>query len=193
MSRPPLFCPFCRECFEDHAVCPEHELVLVPFDRLPSPKHAEPPEGEPVPLHDLRFGRGWLLLAAILLLGGMALPLVTTAEGARSTTATGYEIATDRALNLWIVPAVAAALINILMRRRTPAQMRGSRLAIPMLGLLMAGSLGYTLWRIHRVAELVEMTVAVRWGVVVLGAGVAVTFIAGLRLGSPVTSRVGTG
>lgn len=193
MSRPPLFCPFCRECFEGRAVCPEHELVLVPFDRLPSPKQSLPPEGEAVALHDLRFGRGWLLLAAILLLGGMALPLVTTTQGDRSITATGYELATGRALNLWIVPAVAAALINILMRRRTPAQMRGSRLAIPVLGLLMAGSLGYTLWRIHRVAELLDMTVAVRWGVAVLGAGVAVTALAGLRLGSSVTSRGGTG
>ena len=29
-----LFCPFCRESFEGETHCPEHELALVPFDRL---------------------------------------------------------------------------------------------------------------------------------------------------------------
>ena len=32
---PILFCPFCRESFEGEAVCPEHDLELVPIDRLP--------------------------------------------------------------------------------------------------------------------------------------------------------------
>ena len=34
-ARPLLFCPFCRECFEGEAQCPEHELALVRFEDLP--------------------------------------------------------------------------------------------------------------------------------------------------------------
>ncbi|MFW6050174.1 MAG: hypothetical protein ACODAU_03300 [Myxococcota bacterium] len=192
-ERPPLFCPFCRECYEDEEVCPEHELRLVPFDRLPRERRSAPPEGEPVPLHELRFGRGVLLLGAILLLLGMAAPLVTTGASGLSVTATGYELAADEARNLWIVPAVAAALLSILVRRRTPAAMRGSRLAVPLLSLLVLGSVGYTLWRIHRVAQLRDMSVAVEWGVIVLLLGFVAAVTGGLRLGGAFTSRAGTG
>ena len=31
---PPLFCPFCEECFEGEARCPEHDIPLVPFEDL---------------------------------------------------------------------------------------------------------------------------------------------------------------
>lgn len=183
MSHPPLFCPFCRECFEDAEVCPEHELPLVPFDRLPSRAAPEPGDDEAVAPHDLRFGRGWLLLASVLLLGGMAAPLVSSALGSRGITASGYGLASDRALNLWVIPAVALTYVSVLLRRRTPRQMRGSRIAVPVLALLVAGSLGYTLLRIHRATELAGMELTVRWGIVPLAAGVVLGLAAGLRFG----------
>lgn len=184
MSRGPLFCPFCRECFEDTDVCPEHELALVSFDRLPSRGGDVPRDDERVAIHDLRHGRGWLLLAGLLLLGGMAAPLVTTADGVRSTTASGYELASDRALNLWIVPAVAGALLSVLLRRRTPAEMRGSRLAIPLLALMAAGSVGYTLWRIRRATEAYGLELRIEWGLGALALAVALAIAAGVRLGA---------
>ncbi|HVZ36050.1 MAG TPA: hypothetical protein VG963_26665, partial [Polyangiaceae bacterium] len=63
-----LFCPFCRECFEDSSTCPEHELRLVPFDQLTPDPEAREDEGDAAPptnaeeAHlapfDPRFGRG---------------------------------------------------------------------------------------------------------------------------------------
>lgn len=171
-------------------MCPEHELALVPFDRLPRQKRGVPGADEPVAPYELRYGRGWVLAAAVLLIVGMALPMVTTVIDTQPVTASGYQLAADRALNLWIIPAAALALISTLMRRRTPRQMRGSRLAIPALGIFVACSLGYTLWRVHRAAAAIGVHVTVRSGVVVMGLGAVLAVVAGLRFG--VTTPAGT-
>lgn len=172
-------------------MCPEHELPLVPFDRLPPEKRRAPGADEPVAVHELRYGRGWLLAAAVLLLVGMALPMVTTVIDGHPVTASGYRLAGDRALNLWIIPAVAFALLSTLVRRRTPRQMRGSRIAVPSLGIFVACSLGYTLWRVHRAAAAIGVHVSVRSGFVVMAAAALLAIGVGARFG--VTSRDGTG
>jgi hypothetical protein len=180
MASGPRFCPFCRECYEDVARCPEHDLPLVTFDRLsPEEGDEERNPDEAVALHDLRQGRGWLLLGAASLLGGMALPLVTVGGATESA----YALATDRAINLWILVAVAGALLSIWMRRRTPAEMRGSRLAVVALALMAGGSIGYTLVRIHRASGMVGLSVELGPGAYVLFAATLVTMVAGWRLG----------
>jgi hypothetical protein len=185
MASAVLFCPFCRECYEGVDRCPEHDLPLVPFDRLPPEGDDAPPDDAPLGLHDLRFGRGWLLLGAMLLLVGMALPFVSTAD----TTATAYGLAMDRAINLWILVAVAGALLSTLMRRRTPAQLRGSRVAVGVLGMLAAVSIGYTLGRVHRVAERLDLPSRTEWGAYVLAAGAVATVVAAFRLGPRARTR----
>jgi len=190
-TRAPLFCPFCGECFEDETRCPSHDLPLVPFDALGRMRTPPvPDEHEAVAPHDLRFGRGWIAAGALLVLVGFLLPFATSSQGARVATATGLQVASRAALNLWFLPLVAFSWIAILARRRTPAQMRGARLAVPLLCLGAAGSLGYSLWRIHEGAERIARTyglsvdIELGAGVFVMAAGVVLAFVGGLRLGA---------
>ncbi|MDW8363866.1 MAG: hypothetical protein RMK74_15845 [Myxococcales bacterium] len=140
------FCPFCREPYEELDRCPAHDLPLVPLGRLP--KAVAPiADDDPLPWLDPRGGRLWLLGAAAALLVGFLLPLASWGEG---RSATGLEVAGRRAANFWAVPCVGAAFVSLLLRRRTPRQMRSVRIGIGVLALLAATSLGVTLWRMHR-------------------------------------------
>ena len=125
-----LFCPFCRECFEGEARCPDHDLALVPFARLPEARR-ELADDEPLLPLDPRFGRGFVFLGAALMLAGFLGPLARTYYGDQEAWDTGYRLAATRAMNLWMVPMVAAALVAILHRRATLAQLRSVRLASP--------------------------------------------------------------
>jgi len=187
--QPPLFCPFCRECFEGEAVCPDHELTLVSFEKLPRRGRSTVGLDERVQVYDVRYGRGFLWGAALLLLFGLALPLVT-ATLADTTSFSGFEVASRVAPSLWAVPCVSAALVSVLVRRRTLRQMLAARVAVPMLALLGATALGYTFWRIDRGAVQMsermgeEVAVGLGPGVWVLGAGLLLALVGGLRLGS---------
>ncbi len=187
MSDAPLFCPFCRECFEGEAQCPEHELPLVPFERLPKMRRVVG-DDERLSAWDLRFGRGIVGLAAATILLGFAAPLVTSTIDA-PLTVDGFRMAVGVAPNLWVVPCVALALVVILGRRRTLVEMRSMRLAVPLLAGLVASSLAYSLWRVHHAAALLAMrigrpvTIEVRWGTWVLGAAVVLGCVGGARLG----------
>jgi len=149
MPQPPpvLFCPFCRDGFEDCTECPEHELTLVPVDELPR---------EPGRLlrsvtffADPRLGRGAVLLGATLVLVGFLVPFVRS----RAVWASALEVAIDGAGNLWFTPGAAIALLWILWRRRSRATMRVARAAA--FGLAVGGALPliYTTRRIGLVAE----------------------------------------
>ena len=188
----PLFCPFCGECFEGERRCPSHDLPLVPFDALAAMQTKPvPDEHEPVPPYDPRFGRGWIAAGALLVLVGFLLPFATSTQGARVATATGLQVASRAALNLWLLPMAAVTWTAILARRRTLAEMRGARLAIPLLCLGAAASLGYSLWRIHEGAARigraygVDVDIDVRAGAWVMGVGVVLALVGGLRFGAP--------
>jgi len=186
-SAPPRFCPFCRECFEDTAVCPDHELPLVDFDALPRTSTL-PRDDERLPFYDPRFGRGLLWLASILTLVGFSLPLVTTSAG-QPLTSTGFEVASRVAPYLWAVPLVGAAWMSVLGRRRTPRGMRGARAAVPLLALLAGTSVYYAIHRIREGAAQAaaqtnqEVTVELEVGVWVIAAALLVGLAAGFRLG----------
>jgi hypothetical protein len=199
VSEPPdesplLFCPFCRECFEGETACPDHELALVSFDALPVAKRAVPKDEAQLPMHDARFGRGWLALAVVLILVGFALPMVTTVEDSPRT-ASGVDVAFRVAPNLVAVPLVAVAFLSVLYRRRSLRSMRGARVAVPVLGLLGMTSLGITLHRILLGAEMqrehwgIDIAVMPNVGVFVMGAGLLLSLFAGLRLGVAPRSR----
>ncbi|MEM9071262.1 MAG: hypothetical protein AAGE52_22340, partial [Myxococcota bacterium] len=85
--------------------------------------------------------------------------------------------------------------MSIVGRRRTPAEMRGARLAIPLLCTLAAGSLGYTIWRIEAGAERWlraygrEVEIEALFGVWVIGLGILVALWGGLRLGTLPTAK----
>lgn len=151
-ERPLLFCPFCRECFEGERECPEHELALVPFDKLPRDPELDgselPAHDEPVSMLDPRFGRGLVMAGVVLLLIGFALPVLTLASADQSRAFSGFEVASTRARNLWTIPFVAAMFVWVLARRRTPLAMLGARLAGIVFGLAPLFSLAFTVLKV---------------------------------------------
>ncbi len=189
---PLLFCPFCRECFEGEEVCPDHELVLVPWDRLPKRLDVDdtPSDDEALQMYDLRFGRGWLMGAAALSLVGFVLPMVTTSSTEDSIVSTGMEVASRVAPNLFVIPAIAMGIMSILFRRRTLRAMRGARLVVPAMAAVGIFSLAFTLYRIRegavQLGEELGTTVTTEpdIGVWVMAFAMATALIAGLRLGA---------
>lgn len=173
-----LFCPFCRDGFEGIAECPEHELTLLPIDRLPRP--AERPFGGVAFFADPRSGRGGVLLGAGLVVVGFLAPLVR----ARGLDASALEVAIDGAHNLWFTPGAALGVLWVLWARRSRLEMRGARLAV--LGLTLAGVLPliYTSRRIALVAGAYVAEVEWRWGLATMVAGLAVAALASTRLGA---------
>ncbi len=142
-----LFCPFCRESFEDESECPQHGIPLVPFQQLDSFKERSMPSAdEIIDLSDPRFGRGLLALASVAMLIGFFLPWLNILQQERS--ATGM-VLTQRALNLWLVPIISFTWLSILLRRRTLRTLAGSRVAVAALALIAAGSMIYSAIRIH--------------------------------------------
>lgn len=189
---PLLFCPFCHECFEGEAQCPEHELTLVPFDALPEAKRRElPGEHEQMSLFEPRFGRAVVFVGAALMMVGFLGTFAVSQSGVEHAASSGLELASTVALNLWFLPMVAAGLLSILARRRTPASLRSARLAVASLGAMGAMSVGYSFYRIYVSAAHIEqqtgqpMQVALGWGAWVALVGVVLAFFGGLRVGRP--------
>lgn len=184
-----LFCPFCQESFEGERVCPDHELVLVPFEELPSARRADAAEqDEPLAPYDPRYGRGLLFVGVVVTLAGFILPFATTAMGDESLTLTGFELAARRPI-LWALPFVCMAMIVVLALRRSPAAMRGARLAVPMLALLAGMSVAFGVWVVRSFAQErrqtwgMQVEVVIEPGVWVMVAGLVLCIVAGLRLG----------
>lgn len=147
-----LFCPFCRECFEGEARCPEHDLALVAFEDLPRTiedlASEIPRDDEDISAFDHRFGRGFVVAGAVLFLISFAMTFVDIAVQGDRTGFSGFEAASGRAPNLWTVPFVGALLIAILARRRSLAKMRGARLSVMLLGLAPLFAIGYSYFRV---------------------------------------------
>jgi hypothetical protein len=194
----PLFCPFCSECFEDVARCPDHDIPLVGFEELQKTRgRVAPSEEDAVEAYSPRYGRVFLMAAAFLWLLGFALPFVAIPErGAVS----GFALASASALNLWMVPALAFAVLSVLARRRTPAAMQSARIAVGVLAGGVGASLGFTLYRVYNTTHLLverlghTIEVVPRAGVFVIGAGVVLGLFGALRFGTlkdaPPTYRV---
>jgi hypothetical protein len=187
-----LFCPFCAEPFEGLVRCPTHDLALVPFRELP---RARTPDDARVALASPTFGRGALFAGAVVTLVAFFCPLVRL-TGQVEIENTLRDLATGRAPRLWLVPATALAVISILMRRRTPAGMRGARLALCLLSLLPSGLVLFTLSgaaaAAQRMAEQLGAHIGVHWGVgawLTLAAAIPLAW-GSLRFGVPPKPRV---
>jgi hypothetical protein len=192
-ARPLLFCPFCRECFEGETECPEHELALVPFEKLPRDPEVDagdlPAHDQAVSLLDPRFGRGFVMGGIVLSAVGFLMPVLSLVGDGQSRVWSGFEAASSRAPNLWTVPFVAAMFVWVLARRRTPIAMMGARLAGMVFAIAPLLSLAYTVLKVRQgAAQLADRThrameVGVEYGVVVIALGAVLMLIGSVRLG----------
>jgi hypothetical protein len=171
-----LFCPYCGEGFEGADECPEHELTLVPIDRLRRPQQALE---EVAFFVDPRRGRGPVLIGSFLVLGGFLAPFARS----RGFHASALEIALDGAHNLWLTPIAASLLLWILWSRRSRTQLRAARFAV--FGLALGGVLPllYTSWRIELVAGVQDASVAWGWGRLAVIAGLVLAALGSFWLG----------
>lgn len=173
-----LFCPYCRDAFEGRTDCPEHELALVPIDRLP---RANRSTHRAAFFADPRFGRGPVLLGAALTVVGFFLPFVRTS----TLEASALQVAIDGALNLWLTPLAALATFAVLWVRRERESMWSARLAV--LGLAVAGILPilYTARRITLMAGTSRTEVEWLAGGLVMVVGLVVVGLGSTRFGRP--------
>lgn len=179
----PLFCPFCRDCFEDTDRCPDHDLVLVPFEALPVPPREQEDDAQ-VPILDPTRGRAELLVSGLVLLGGFLAPLVEVSALGRTQTFTALAAAAERAPNLWSIPIAGALFVSLVARRRTPLQMRGARLAALVVALAPIVSIVYSVRRMLAAAEMEDgVRVAVGMGPYVIVAASLLGVVGALRFG----------
>jgi len=146
-----LFCPFCREAFDDVTRCPDHDVALVTLRELGQLAAAVAPDDGLLPLMSGRCGRWQVALGALATLVAFGCPFGEL-QGEISVQNSLLALARARALRLWIVPAAAVALLLMLYRRRTPQQLRSARLAALFVSCLPAVVVGYTWYGAHQAA-----------------------------------------
>lgn len=138
-----LFCPFCREAFDDVERCPHHDVALVSLRELGQLSAANVPDDKRVSLWSARFGRGWIALGAASTLLSFLGPFGQLV-GDVEISNTLLHLARGRALRLWVVPVGAFTLLLTLYRRRTPAGMRGARLGTLLVSCLPSAVVLFT-------------------------------------------------
>jgi hypothetical protein len=142
-----LFCPFCRESFEGLRSCPEHDLSLVPFSRLPpdpteTKRFSRVDEDQGLGPFEPRFGRALVALGALANLVALPLPLLRL-PGARDYS-TLFVAAARPAL--WTLGLVTFTLFFVLQRRRTLRALRGMRVLVPALACVSPATV---LWELQ--------------------------------------------
>jgi hypothetical protein len=188
-----LFCPFCREPFEDARVCPDHELELVPWTQLPDSRAGS--DQAPLSPWSLRLGRGWVMGGMLAMAAGFFLPLAVVHEETRVASSL-WQLARAHTFRLWLVPTTVLALGLVLHRRRSAVSMRGARLVVPLLGLVPLGAVGLTLRGVYAAAALLEqksrmgVTVELGAGTWLVAFGCAAVFVGGSRFGVTQATRV---
>jgi hypothetical protein len=150
-----LFCPFCRESFEAVDTCPEHDLALVSFDKLPRDDDEdddEAPLSDEAPLRPLdpRFGRASVAAGALLNALGLVLPLVRFPDGTTLSTS----LLASSLPGLWSLGLVSFTLLFVLRRGNTLRKLRALRVLVPALACVGPALLVWELSRIRAGAVL---------------------------------------
>jgi len=132
-------CPFCRELFDraEAEQCPECGIPLEPLHRLPPSREdvereaaqweRARPEDQPIPLTDLRRGRGALLAVALVSLLVFALAPWVAFTAPHQQIRTGFSLASGPLGFLWGGAVAWLVSIALASSRRTIVQMRGVR------------------------------------------------------------------
>lgn len=164
-------------------MCPDHDLPLVPFDRLPRavPGALPDDDDEPalgddsvLPVFEPRFGRAPVALGALLYGLALGLEFVRFPDGKGVST---WLLASSLP-GLWSLGLLSFTLLFVLRRGTTLRKLRALRVLVPALaaaGPLLAG------WELYRIRQ-----GAVLWAAMVRSAdarpGVAV-YVVGLASG----------
>jgi len=176
-----LFCPFCRESFEGARVCPDHDLPLVPFHKLPpDPTAAEAPQvGDDTQLDtfDPRFGRAYVAGGALLNACAFAAEFVRFPGGHGLSTL----LLASSMPALWTLVLVSVTLLLVLRRARTLRMLRALRVLVPALALVAPATLAWELFRIRSGA--VQWMAHVRSAQATPGAALYITLVASLLIG----------
>lgn len=138
-----LFCPFCKEGFDDVTRCPHHDVELVSLRVLGQLSAARVPDDQRLPWWSPKLGRGLVLTAALGTLLAFFCPFGQLL-GEVTVSNTLFTLARGRALRLWVVPTAALALLLMLYRRRSPAAMRGARVSAAFVSLLPSAVVLFT-------------------------------------------------
>lgn len=176
-----LFCPFCRESFEGTRVCPDHDLALVPFHKLPpdpiSAERAELDDDTPLDGLDPRFGRAYVAAGATLNMAALGAEFVRFPGGRALTT---LALAASMPA-LWTVALVSVTLLFLLRRARTLRMLRALRVLVPALALVGPLTL---IWELARIRSGAALWVAqVRSVEATPGTALYITLLAGALIG----------
>lgn len=190
-----LFCPFCKEGFDEAARCPHHDVQLVSLRALGQLSAARVPDDQRLPWWSPKLGRGFMLAASCGTLLAFFCPFGQLL-GEVTVSNTLFTLARGRALRLWVVPMAALALLLMLFRRRTPAAMRGARLSALFLSALPSAVVLITWLGASKAADVMATSAGSEvkfrlglgsWLVFVSG---AFALIGSLRLGEQPKTRV---
>jgi hypothetical protein len=184
-------CPFCRQLFGqgEARICPDCGIELRPLHELPpsleaqalAPEPPLPAEQEQLSWAYLGRGRGPLLLTAAT---GIALAfapwLHESAPEVRVLS--GVQFAHELPW-LWAAPVAWFIMLAVVLSRRTIYHMRGSRLAVMLLALMVVMTV---LWRIVLTPQsgpLVPRRFEWGWGLYASGLLGAAAIVLGWRFG----------
>ena len=121
-----LFCPFCREAFDDVTRCPDHDVELVTLRELGQLAAAVSDEDSPLPLGSPRCGRWQIALGALATLVAFLCPFGEL-QSEISVQNSLLSLARGRALRRWASAACCrGSRERIRGRRRAASTVRGA-------------------------------------------------------------------
>jgi hypothetical protein len=193
-----LACPFCRQLFPatERTHCPDCDIALAPLEQLPlshdaqliDPIVPDPPEFLSLPWWYWGRMRGVLLLLAAAGMATFFAPWLRE-YAPEVRVLSGYEFA--HLLGWLWAPAVAwFILFALVLSRRSIQQMRGARLAVILLAVMV---LLTVLWRLVLTPDahdIVPRRYEWGWGLYAAGALALAAMGAGLRFGGALDDSV---
>lgn len=136
---------------------------------------------------DLRYGRGFVALGALVILVGFLLPLGYLVGG-DSTEVTSYWLASARLRSVWSIPIAALFVLVLLAQRRTLERLRSVRIVVILVTALVLFSEGYAIYYLyyaaaHQIEGLDPVTPSIGSGAYVMAVGALILGAASIRLG----------
>jgi len=190
-------CPFCRQLFTEGEVeeCPNCAIVVEPVEELPPSYDAElvepepptPPEYLRVPVTYAGRMRGVLLLLAAAGCGTFFAPWLREYLP-EIRVLSGFGFARTLAW-LWAAPVAWFIMFALVLSRRTIYHMRGARLAVGILAVMVLMTVALRIGLTPESGALVPRSYEWGWGLYASGLLAACALAAALRFGGSLDSK----